>query len=770
MEDNNSALHVAVGSPGQKSRLLEQMDITMVQKLAFASAHFQLHDGARILDIGCARGKGGYHLAALNPRLFVTGADYDPAFITEAQATYPLPNLSFVQGDARKLNMGLIRFDAILNSSVMHEIFSFSGYNLRAVEEALQSQLDHLVDGGVILLRDFVMAANPDAMVYLDLPAGVSTGDDPRDMSYPDLLKLYARIANSEKPEALQGFFLEDLGETKDGWHRFYLPRRWADEFIWRKEYRDRFILEAREQYAFWTAEDYRRIPERMGARVLYAAPYDNPWIVKNWHDGQYRLFDEAMAPIPGPPTNFVTLIQKIQPGASIQLREHRAAESAPSYLQLSHFRHAETGDRHDLVRRPGGVYDVIPYSVNSLGRVVVYAKSGYPRPLVNIHARQMSPNIDGKSWSGHMVEPLAIANRDDDSHGAVSTLLTERTAFDQGDILTVADGLTYYTAPADVNERVGSVFVSVTPTHYESPLTGNFSRFSSDGTLRAFDIQDVLRGMQVGMLAEARLEINIYALMRRLGMTPDEWIGDRFTVSDHLVSQTYHVKNLISGHENVFRPIPEGTGAAQVLRSVFVDEAQEDGVRRVLAAQELEFGVPGRIRGRHDMSTNNVTAMPVVRDQQSGEIMIGVQRRDFAAAQSHKDDTALLTLPTFRLPAAVRNKDDVQDFLRQQFPGSCRDEIQPLGESYFPSMGILPDRMFPYIISANAPDACPDCHFVSLRDLFDNLEMLRDANLILAVCRTVHALGLWDEYAAQPAPDSGRPAHNNQAHNKLTL
>ena len=123
MTDNKDHIASIQASATQKAKLLQQMDVTMVQKLAFASAHFQLHDGARILDIGCARGFGSYQLALLNPRLQVVGLDYDAAYIAEANEKYKLPNLSFIQGDARNLDLGEEQFDAILNSSDMHEVY-----------------------------------------------------------------------------------------------------------------------------------------------------------------------------------------------------------------------------------------------------------------------------------------------------------------------------------------------------------------------------------------------------------------------------------------------------------------------------------------------------------------------------------------------------------------------------------------------------------------------------------------------------------------------
>ncbi|PJB71766.1 MAG: hypothetical protein CO093_04450 [Alphaproteobacteria bacterium CG_4_9_14_3_um_filter_47_13] len=727
------------------------MDVTMVQKLAFASAHFQLHDGSCILDIGCARGKGSYHIAALNPRLQVTGMDYDPLYIEEARKTYKLPNLSYVQGDARKLSLGDMKYDAIFNSSVMHEIYSFSNYNPQAAVDALQAQLEYLKLGGIILFRDFMRAAEPDVMVYMDLPPQSGKGHDLPDLSYVDLLKFYAQIADSMKPEELQGFFLEDLGAQPDGWQRFYLSKDRAYEFIWRKEYQDRFRPEAKEKYGVWTAQQYRDIPESLGARVVYTAPYRNPWIARHWHENKFRLYDETMNRLMSPPSNYIAVVQKTEPDQTLRVREHRGVSRAPYYLQMAHFKNRITGDSYDMVSRPGKVYDVIPYGWNDRGHPVIYAKSGYPRPLVNCHPRQMTANLDGRTWSGHMVEPLAVANIKEqgceDVSLVVKRLLKERAGFEEGQIDKITPGLSYFTAPADINEKVSSVFIKVSSGDYERDLKGRFSGFSADGSVRAYDIQDLLRGVQVGMLAEARLEMNIYALMRTLGIRPDQSIGDCYDIAEGDMRDITAFDDLSISQDKVFVRTDKDAGNLKVLRSLFIDEAKN----KVLTTGELEFCVPAYQSDGEDVSANSVIVVPVVKDRKSSAVLMGVERREFPSVQEQDGQSGLVTVPGYRLSSAIRNLDQLKAFLDKKFTGA---EVRPLGESYFPSMGVMPDRVFPHIVTGRDMSEFSGCSFIPLQDLFVNLEKLHDAHLILVVCWTVHALDLWEEYSPSLSHD----------------
>ncbi len=744
-------------SDSQKAALLRGMDTTMVQKLAFSSAHFQLQDGHRILDLGCARGKSSYNLALLNPRLQVIGIDYDQSYIDEARRSFALPNLSFLQGDARNLDFGAEKFHAIFNSSVMHEIYSYSGYSQQAAARSMESQLNALDHDGVILLRDFVRPDQPDAMIYLDVLDQTPPGSEGVSALTPaDTLLYYAKIAKALLPEDQRGFYVEETESITPGYRRFYLPHDWAYEFIWRKDYRDRFIPEAEEKYGVWTADQYRSIPESLGARVLYTAPYRNPWLMRNRYEKKVRLLNENAQSLCVPPSNFVALIQKIGEGESQRVREHRISDKSASYLKKTHFSLPGQGAIYDLVSRPGAVFDVIPYDLSPKGRLMIYAKSGYPRPLVNIYPRQMTPNLDGKTWSGHVVEPLAIANQNGSSLQAVKSVLKERAGFDPESIQAIEGGLNYFTAPADVNEKVSSVFVPVKNQPYETALRGQFSKFSSDGTLRAYDAQDLLRGVQVGMLAEGRLEMNIYALMKARGVTPEAWIGDQQfavqTVENVPVTTLESVQNG-QGETRAFKQTKKTAGFLKVMRSSFVEEALQGYSTKVTATQELEFSVPDQTRNGRGYSTNGAVIVPVLRDGQSGEILIGVKWRDFPAVQAANKTSGLMTLPGFRLSPEVRDMDQLQDQVAARY-GIDRASIAPLGEAYFPSMGILPNRVFPCVVSDVSEAFLKKCCFVPLRDVFDRMHELEDASLMLAAFRATHALGVWSDYQnKKPAP-----------------
>jgi hypothetical protein len=236
---------------------------------------------------------------------------------------------------------------------------------------------------------------------------------------------------------------------------------------------------------------------------------------------------------------------------------------------------------------------------------------------------------------------------------------------------------------------------------------------------------------------------MNIYALLRHLKITPAAWIGDAYDIAPANVTPADFDDLLKPGTAQPFVRSKESSGYFKTVRSLFVEEAANG---KVVASRELEFVVPA-----NDLSTNLVAAAPLVRDPKSGEILIGVRVRDLPAAQEQEGCARILTLPAFRLPNTVKDIREAKAHVARTSGG----QVSTLGESYFPSAGIMPGRVFPLLVTGESPHLQAQCRYIPLREAFRNLEKLRDANLIIAVQRAVHALGLWDSYArvVSPAP-----------------
>lgn len=749
--------------------LLAEMDKTIPQKVAVCAAHMILQDGSTVLDAGCANGMATAYFALKNPRVHVIGVDYDPDYIAAARAKFGhIANLQFKEADLRQLDLGGHKLDAILNLSILHEPYSYSGYRADTVEDIIAAELKNLKDGGIVINRDFMLPDQPEQMVYMALPdEGPQVSEDLTALSAAAFFKLYAqeamRYASGDDSDHIKGFYYEDVTDSinKDdahekediptGWRVFAVERQFAWEFIWRMHYRKRFYNEAEEKYAFWTHQQHRAIPESLGARVVYSAPYENPWIMENWYKPHVRLFDANMQALPLPPSNFISVLQKKTEDGATLFREHQSAAAAPSYLKRVSYRNRHNGFVYDLAQRPGGdVVDVLAYGFEK-GELVVLAKDGYPRPLTNIRNHIASPEIDGKKWSGHMIEPMAAAHSNGDVNKAVTSVLCDRAGLSSAIIKPESmSDMHYYPAAADLNERVHAVSIEL--EHLPAapmPLMGGFSGFQTEGICRRFNAQSLLQAAQAGMLPEARLETNIYAIMRHKGITPQSWIGAAIPKLHAHADINATSFDEILQRERLFKVFEKAAAPAnwlQIKRSMFHEVARQQGREVKLAAQELEYVTPP-----HGLSTNSVMVVPLIKDEQTGEILIGLQKitplqSQFAALQEREGYSGLACLKGYRLPPEMDHIQKVTPWLAKKLEVEDGN-ISRLGEGYFPSLGITPARVFPFVVTQMSAPLKEKCDFVPLRDLFAHMEQLKDLHLMNAVFRSTHALDMWGTY-----------------------
>jgi ubiquinone/menaquinone biosynthesis C-methylase UbiE len=721
------------------ARYLAGMDASMRQKVALTAAHI-LSEGD-VADMGMGSGEGSAALAALYPSLRVIGVDLDPEMVARASAKHVHPNLRFVTGNIAEPVFADAEIEGIFDSSVLHHVTTFGtpSYDHEHAARCLEVQARALAVGGVLVVRDFLVPEGADEEVLLDLSSedrGLPLGSE------ADVARRTAREwrALSDRP----GFRMTELEAPAPGWARFRLALRHATEIVLRKDYRDDWAAEIKEEYTYFDRARFEAVFASLGLRVLGSSPIRNPWIVRHRFEGKVALRALDGTLLDHPPTNYVIVGERVEAGASVRFRD--AGEDTPrGFLEASRFEHKATGQRRDVVRRPGVVADVVPFFVHE-DRLYVLARTSYPRPILGT-SLVAEPALDGSGVVPWLAEPMHVQLTDKPIAQAVEEELWKTARLSSDAIQRVLAGTTYYPSPGGLQEEVRSIFVEIAPSFDDVPLVG-VSPFSTSGRIRPVEAQQVLRAAQVGGLTDARLELNVRSLLTRLGRAHGPWIADQPEVileSQGLAAHRATWQELLDRpSRRAFRAIEAGDGPSFLaLHARRFEELDSEG--RVLSSAVLELVVP-RTR-----SATSVAAAPIARIE--GRLCLGIDDDDFPAAQCFHGASEILVAPAWRLPREVLSGRapirETRAFLTERFAeehGLEVGEIVELGGRYHPSAGVTPEVVHPWLVIVRGVLDRPSARrlrFVPLEEVVRAADRIVDGHLRVVALRSASMLGL---------------------------
>lgn len=715
------------------ARYLAGMDASMRQKVALTAAHL-LSEG-RVADMGMGSGAGSHALAALYPALEVVGVDLDPEMVALARETHALPNLSFVVGDIAERCFEDGTLDGIFDSSVLHHVTSFGGYRHERAADALRAQVAALRTGGVLVVRDFLHPGPGEAL--LDLPE--TDGDasaDPRTCSTAALFERCAREHRSLHPEP--GFPYRREDGAPAGHRRYRCALVHAVELVLRKDYRADWEAEIREEYTYFTQDEFERTFAALGLRVLASTPIRNPWIVRNRFRGRFVLSRPDGTPHEDPATNYVIVGEKVAAGEGVRF-EDRGDHPPLGYLELSVWEDRRDGRLRDLVRRPNRTVDVVPwFEAAPGGDVFVLARTSYPRPLAACSLA--TPSIDGARSPVWMAEPLIVVQGDKPLGQTVEEALQAEARVAPERVRSMRAGSTYYPSPGGTQEEVASVLVEIDPLFVEDRLPPR-PPLSSGGRLRAIEARQLLRAAQVGGMPDARLEINAYDLLARLGRDRGPWIGEAIVLRENDApppDRTSIAALEARPPRRAFRRAePARSPGFLALRCRRFAELDASGAE--LATLPLELVLPA------SRSASSIVVAPLW--SSGGTVWIGLDDDDLPAVQCFRGTSEILTAPAWRLPREVATISAARALalsrLRDEH-GVVGGEVFELGGRYLPSAGLSPEAVHPLAVEVRARrDAPRALRWVPLEDAAASAAALADGHLRVVVLRAAHALGL---------------------------
>jgi len=246
----------------------------------------------RIVDKGCGTGKLMVELSRRFPSTALVGVDLSRELLHRCdENTYFTGDVRLVLADAADVAVERGTATTVIFSSIMHEIYTYSGYDQAQVNKAVASAASELGPGGRILIRDGISPTPPAARWRLRL----LTDEARRAFGHFAVEFKHGEGAPSERlsPERVE------------------LSAHLANEFLCKKDYRTNWHIEVHEEYGARTLDGWRAVLTGAGLRVLEAREYANDWIVAHRYVGQVELTDDEDRPLPWPATNAVVVAEK---------------------------------------------------------------------------------------------------------------------------------------------------------------------------------------------------------------------------------------------------------------------------------------------------------------------------------------------------------------------------------------------------------------------------------------------------------------------------
>ncbi|MFN3827114.1 MAG: class I SAM-dependent methyltransferase [Micavibrio sp.] len=756
----------------QRHEHLKNVPPSIIRKAWFTMSHLLLQPGARVIDMGSNDGAVTYAMAALNPEIQFIGIDLDKKKIAKSKSTWKLANLDFQVGDITAgagIQEGSV--DAIINSFILHELYSNSRYNDRPVVHTLEKQFSLLKNEGQMLIRDYALPQRSE-YVLMEMPDVSSRDNDLNKMSEPDLLIWFAEHARPKDDPGCHGFFVEELPPRFPQTRLFRLQYKWAYEFILRKDNRSILETELPKEYAFFTEDDFQRHLGALGARVLYSSPHWDEKIIRERFEGRFRLYSDDGSSLGSPPTSFIAVVQKMSDRKSLRLQERRPSpRTSQGRLRISAMRDDKTGKILDVVSRDMDLVDVLPYRISENGALTIFVQEGLPRGIVNAVPRN-GRNLDQKIWSGHMTEAISLPSDivkavPKDDHKKTVLFARDYLGLKPASGSTLEDGPVIYPAPEFIDEkfetrylRVESREGSVFDAKYEDESSKGFA---VKGRVREVNAQSVLDAISVGLIPNARLEQQIIMLFSRLGMQAESWNECPLILAEEDPDKKADISDIMlrkTKKDDRFKKIKGSTGHLRTIRSVFVDEGISEGGMAGLASRDLEFVISD------ETTVNKAVIMPLTKSH-SGEVMAGFCMEYLPIPQRYSGNGMTVTAPSLELPREITNIEMARRYIAEKFEVPV-ENVARMGESFFCHNGVTPQRIFPFALTGVARGVTKPLYGMTQYAPLEKLCWLLwydcDLPFMVIAARTLARLGAASEhsvkrdFAIKVAPDHATP------------
>lgn len=684
----------------ERNVILKDIPYKIVRQAWFTLSHILLDAGSTAVHLGCEDGRLTYAMAALNPSVKFIGVDKSKKVIKEATSTYQLDNLEFKMGDISGELFEENSLDAIINSFTLHQVYSNARYNQRIVSDTLRKHFTMLKNDGVMFIQDYAKPSEHE-YVLMEMHDKPSHGEELADLSEADLLSWYSEHAQPKQDPGCGGFFLEELPPRFPRTRLFRLPYKWAYEFIMRKDNRDLWEKKLPFEFTFFTVDDFKRELRLLGAQMLYSAPHwDEEYIRKNF-EGHFRLMQINGETLGDPATSFISVSRKRAERSSLNVQERRLTQEEVGNLDIKTLRNQKDGTLVDVVTRDKEFAEILPYRIDDKGRLFIYLHDGIIRGISNTINRS-GENIDGRQWSGHMLESISVDYNKVLNLGEIKTKNTAKFIKSYIGLKTRSDALLeqgafYYPDPNYIDERVTTYYVQVDEGEKRlSPksklLEG--SHFQEKGTIRELNAQNVLDAIAVGLVPNSRLELQILSLMQHAKVKAENWIRKDVIMAVTNIIQEFDLKKFTTFQNQAtgqYKEVKGSAGQLKTVNSIFVEEGQSQGGATGISAEPLDFVLS-------DENTINTAVVLPLAKSIKGDIHAGFMVKSMPVPERFEGKGMSLSVPQFNIPKEIKNFRMLKQFVAEKM-GIKPDMVIKLGESYYTHIGITPQRIHPFAV-----------------------------------------------------------------------
>jgi SAM-dependent methyltransferase len=218
-----------------------------------------------IADLGCGAGTLLALLRKAYPKSTLMGTDLSDEMVRRCRER--LPGLEIRKHDITTRLFDEKTLDSVLLCSVLHEVFSYTQYDLAPVRQTIRLAAEALKPGGRFILRDGLKPAREDNVTMTFLR--------------PEVKEKFARFAWEFGPGPVT--WEEHAGKVR-------LSRRDAMEFLSKYIYDANWKYEVMEVLGVFPLKGWVEAVERVGLRVLHHESYLIPWLRATHYEKDVRL------------------------------------------------------------------------------------------------------------------------------------------------------------------------------------------------------------------------------------------------------------------------------------------------------------------------------------------------------------------------------------------------------------------------------------------------------------------------------------------------